>query len=52
MEQTTFELLEWRDRRYQHVKFFRGTKKEAEMAASKLNEGYSGPRFVFREVSE
>lgn len=44
-----FELLEWRDRRYRHVKYIKTTENEAKMAEKKLNEGYTGPRFVFRE---
>lgn len=47
---TTYELLEWRDRRYQHVKFVMGTREEAAMVIARLNEGYTGPRFVLREV--
>ena len=45
-----FELLEWHDRRYRHVQYVQGTREEAEMVASRLNEGYTGPRFVLREV--
>lgn len=47
---TRFELLEWHDRRYRHVKYLVGTREEAEEATRKLNEGYSGPRYVIREV--
>ena len=45
-----FELLEWRDRKYRHVKFVQGTKEEAKKAEKRMNEGYTGPRFVIREV--
>lgn len=45
-----FELLEWHDRRYQHVQYVVGTREEAERVIEKLNEGYTGPRFVLREV--
>lgn len=45
-----FELLEWHDRRYRHVRFVYEDKKTAEKAVKKLNEGYTGPRFVLREV--
>lgn len=45
-----FELLEWHDRRYQHVKFVMGTREEAARVIERLNEGYTGPRFVLREV--
>ena len=45
-----FELLEWHDRRYQHVQFLKGTQKEANEAVKRLNRGYTGPRFVIREV--
>lgn len=47
---TRFELLEWHDRRYQHVQYLVGTHKEAEEAVRRLNEGYTGPRFVIREA--
>ena len=45
-----FELLEWHDRRYQHVQYVVGTEDEAERVIEKLNEGYTGPRFVLRRV--
>lgn len=51
MEDTTkrrYELLEWHDRRYQHVQFLKGTQKEADEATKRLNRGYTGPRFVIR----
>ncbi len=44
-----FELLEWRDRSYQHVKYVQGTKDEAKVLEKRLNEGYTGPRFVLKE---
>lgn len=44
-----FELFEWRDRRYQHVKYVYVTKDEAKVYEKRLNEGYTGPRFVLRE---
>lgn len=47
---TTYELLEWRDRRYQHVKYVQGTREQADRFIAKLNEGYKGPRFILREV--
>lgn len=47
---TRFELLRWHDRRYRHVKYLVGTREEAEEVARRLNEGYSGPRYVIREV--
>lgn len=50
MEVKRFELLEWRDRRYQHVQFLKGTKHEAKEAAKRLNRGYTGPRFIIKEV--
>lgn len=50
MKETTFELLEWRDRRYQHVDYLKGTKDEAKRLQDALNEGYTGPRFVLRQV--
>lgn len=50
MEIKRFELLEWRDRRYQHVRFLKGTKSEAKMAVKRLNKGYTGPRFAIREA--
>lgn len=46
-----FELLEWRDRRYRHVRFVRGTKQEAKEVARKLNKGYTGPKYKIREVA-
>lgn len=46
-----FELLEWRDRRYQHVQFLNGTHREAKEAIKRLNKGYTGPRFTIREVA-
>ena len=49
MQLRRYELLEWRDRRYQHVKFLKGTKREAKEAVMRLNRGYTGPRFVIRE---
>ena len=45
-----FELLEWRDRRYQHVQYLLGTPTEAQQVIERLNEGYTGPRFILREV--
>ena len=51
MENKRFELLEWHDRRYQHVEYLNTTKHEAEMLQKTMNEGYTGPRFVIREVS-
>lgn len=50
MEIRRFELLEWRDRRYQHVKFLKGTHFEAKQAVARLNKGYTGPRFAIREA--
>lgn len=50
MNPVTFELLEWRDRRYQRVKKLKGTHEEAKEVAKRLNRGYTGPRFVIREV--
>lgn len=47
---TRFELLEWHDRRYQHVQYIKGTKQEAKEAAKRLNRGYTGPRFIIKEV--
>lgn len=47
---TTYELLEWRDRRYQHVKYVQGTREQADRFIARLNEGYTGSRFVLREV--
>lgn len=51
MQVVKFSLLEWRDRRYRHVKYVTGTRSEAKRLAEKLNEGYSGPRFVLKEVA-
>lgn len=50
MQVLRFELLEWHDRRYQRVKLLKGTKEEAKEVARRLNKGYTGPRFVIREV--
>lgn len=50
MEKERFELLEWHDRRYQHRKFFKGTREEAEEAQRQLNRGYTGPRFLIKRV--
>lgn len=50
MRETRYELLEWHDRRYRKVKLLKGTRREAEEAAKRLNRGYTGPRFVIREV--
>lgn len=50
MEKRTFELLEWRDRRYQHVRVFKGSLSEAKDTEKRLNRGYTGPRFVIKEV--
>ena len=50
MRHRRFELLEWRDRRYQHVRFLKGTQEEANQAAKKLNRGYTGPRFIIKEA--
>lgn len=50
MGEKRFELLEWRDRRYQHVRFLKGTTFEAKQAARQLNRGYTGPRFIIKEV--
>lgn len=46
----TFELLEWRDRRYQHLKYVDCTPQQADSMMNRLNEGYTGPRFILREV--
>lgn len=46
-----FELLEWRDRRYQHVKFFNATRFEVKRVLERLNKGYTGPRFAVKEVT-
>lgn len=51
MTLAVFELLKWHDRRYQHVKYLKGTHNEAKEVARRLNKGYTGPRFVIREVS-
>lgn len=51
MEVRYFELMEWHDRRYQHVKYVKGTPDDAKTAQVKMNEGYTGPRFVLREVA-
>ena len=45
-----YELLEWRDRRYQHVRYLQGMPHDAERVISRLNEGYTGPRFILKEV--
>lgn len=50
MQLRRFELLEWRDRRYQHVQYLKGTHQEAKQAAKRLNRGYTGPRFIIKEV--
>ena len=46
----TYELLEWRDRRYRHVRYYKGTPERAREVIARLNEGYTGPRFILREV--
>lgn len=46
--QLRYELLEWHDRRYQHVQYLQGTQREADEAVRRLNRGYTGPRFVIR----
>lgn len=48
---SSYELMEWRDRRYQHVRFFRGTRNDVIDMLRKLNKGYTGPRFAVREVN-
>lgn len=50
MQYGKFELLEWRDRRYRHVKYLKGTIREAKEVIKRLNEGYTGPRFIIREA--
>ena len=50
MQVLRFELLEWHDRRYQRVRLLKGTSEEAKEVAKRLNKGYTGPRFVIREV--
>lgn len=45
-----FEILEWHDRRYQHLKYVDCTTQQAERLINRMNEGYTGPRFIFREV--
>lgn len=47
---TRFELLEWRDRCYRHMKYIDCTKEQVVRLIGRLNEGYTGPRFIFREV--
>lgn len=46
----TFEILEWRDRRYRHLKYVDCTTQQAERLIDRLNEGYTGPRFICKEV--
>lgn len=46
----TFEILVWHDRRYQHLKYVDCTPQQAHNMISRLNEGYTGPRFIYREV--
>lgn len=48
---SSYELMEWRDRRYQHVRFFIGTRNDVIDMLRKLNKGYTGQRFTVREVS-
>lgn len=45
-----FELLEWRDRRYQHLQFVNATREEVKKAVERLNRGYTGPRYIYKEV--
>ena len=47
-----YELLEWRDGRYVHVRYLNGTDHEAKLAQDKLNEGYSGPRYIIQRVTK
>lgn len=47
---TRFEILEWHDRRYQHYKYVDCTEKQAIRLVNKLNEGYTGLRFIYKEV--
>lgn len=49
---STYELLEWRDRHYQHVTYLKSSEIEAKEAMRKLNEGYTGERYVIRCKSE
>lgn len=48
---SSYELMEWRDRRYQHVRFLNCTKSEVLDVLRRLNKGYTGQRFAVREVS-
>lgn len=52
MDKKVFELMEWRNKHYEHVRYVSGTDRQARHAQERLNEGYTGPRFVFREVKE
>ena len=52
MEKKVYSLMEWKDRRYQHVRYVSGTGKQAQEVQDKLNRGYTGPRFVLKEVEQ
>lgn len=45
-----FELLEWHDRKYRHMQYVNATLDEVKRAVKRLNRGYTGPRFIYREV--
>lgn len=46
----TFEILEWHNRRYQHLRYIDCSETHVERLICRMNEGYTGPRFIFREV--
>ena len=46
-----YEIIEWRDRRYQRLRDFYGDENGAKREVRRLNQGYSGPKYAYREVA-
>lgn len=51
LAQARFEIHEWRDKRYQFLRRFYGDEDGVKAEVARLNKGYSGPRYIYREVS-
>ncbi len=47
-----YVILEWRDRCYRHLRDFYGDATAAAREVARLNEGYSGPRYIYKDINE
>ena len=52
MDKKVFELMEWRHKHYEHVRYVTGTMRQAKEVQDKLNKGYTGSHYILKEGSQ